>query len=196
MFLDDAPTTVTASCCPNINAMFLFRSLKLANLQQGGVGSHKDACHILGHKIVSDLHVLFCAGGSTNSPFVFSLSCFLASCTQSRSNVRALSDGKVLPVQSSVKRVLIHGRRPRGLAHCRKQLQLACVGASGSAGLTRQFHEVHHDGFAGLMIPMDLLSMCCHLRTCCIDPGSSEDHHDGFTGMMIPMDLIVMSPQQ
>jgi hypothetical protein len=87
MFLDDAPTTVTASCCPNINGMFLFRSLKLANLQQGGVGSHEDACHILGHKIVADLHVLFCAGGSANSPFVFSLSCFLASCTQSRSNV-------------------------------------------------------------------------------------------------------------
>jgi hypothetical protein len=51
MFLDDAPTTVTASCCPNINGMFLFRSLKLTNLQQGGAGSHKDACHILGHKI-------------------------------------------------------------------------------------------------------------------------------------------------
>jgi hypothetical protein len=61
MFLDDAPTTVTASCCPNINGMFLFRSLKLANLQQGGMGSLKDACHILGHKIVADLHVLFCA---------------------------------------------------------------------------------------------------------------------------------------
>jgi hypothetical protein len=145
---------------------------------------------------VADLHVLVCAGGSTNSPFVFSLSCFLASCSQNRSNMRALSDGKALPVQSSVKRVLIHGRHIRGLAHCGKQLQLGFVGASGSAGLTRQFHEGHHDGFAGIMIPMDLLSMCYHLSTCCIDPGSSEDHHDGFTGMMICMELIVMSPQQ